>query len=669
MRDQQNPNRIAMMDDPPPLATSSGRRHPRMVTLRAVLLALIIMPFSSLWQVNMEVIRYSGHPSTISLFFNVVFIFAVLIGLNTLVRKVRPSWAFDPGELLTVYIMLGLSTAMDGHDMIEVLTPILTHVRYFATPENRWLTEIVPYVPKWLSVTDPRALRDFYIGNSSIFVSYNWHAWLLPVLCWVGFLSTLCLIMLCINTLLRKQWTENEKLAYPLVQVPLEMVNPQTQLYRDKLFWLGVGISAALEIWNGLAFLYPSIPMLPLKFSSPTQDLETWLTSPPWNAIGWTPAAIYPFGIALGMLLPLDLLFSAWFFAWVWRLESVFGAEYGYSQIPGFPYMEAQSFGAYIGIAVSVLWVSRSYFVRIWKGLFNRNVDLEDENEPISYRLASMGIVVGSGIIYIFCHLTGMTTGLIIIFFLIYFTLAVAVTRMRAELGVPAHDMHYSGPDSIITTVVAPNTLPRQDLTMFSMFWGFNRAYRSHPSPVQLEGMKITQKTTNDYRGLFAAMMLAVIFGSLCAFFADLFLTYHHGAAENIAPPNVQLIFGGEPWNRMQGWLHTPPSPEQQFNTRVAIAVGFCFTLLLNALRLRLGWFPFHPVGYAISSSWSLSLLWLPLMIAWLIKLIMLKYGGLKAYRKALPFFLGLIIGECILGSLWMLIGIALNIPTYAFWP
>ncbi len=137
MRDQQNPKRIAMRDDLPSIASTNDGRRPRMVTLRAVLLALFIMPFSSLWQVNMEVIRYSGHPSTISLFFNVVFIFAVLIGLNTLVRKVRPSWAFDPGELLTIYIMLGLSTAMDGHDMIEVLTPILTHVRYFATPREQ----------------------------------------------------------------------------------------------------------------------------------------------------------------------------------------------------------------------------------------------------------------------------------------------------------------------------------------------------------------------------------------------------------------------------------------------------------------------------------------------------------------------------------------------------
>ncbi len=187
--------------------------------------------------------------------------------------------------------------------------------------------------------------------------------------------------------------------------------------------------------------------------------------------------------------------------------------------------------------------------------------------------------------------------------------------------------------------------------------------------PVQLEGFKIAERAGGRYRPLFWAMLLTIVVGALCAFWADLDQSYRYGAAEKIAPPNVQLIFGSEPWNRMTTWIKSPTSPQTQFNTRVAIAVGFFITLLLNALRVRLAWFPFHPVGYAVSSSWSLGLLWLPLFIAWIVKLVLLRYGGLRAYRQALPFFLGLILGECIIGSLWSLVGILLHIPTYAFWP
>jgi hypothetical protein len=80
-----------------------------------------------------------------------------------------------------------------------------------------------------------------------------------------------------------------------------------------------------------------------------------------------------------------------------------------------------------------------------------------------------------------------------------------------------------------------------------------------------------------------------------------------------------------------------------------------------------LGW-PFHPIGYAISGSWSMNLVWLPLLIAWLAKLTVLRYGGLRLYRIALPFFLGLILGDCTMGTLWSLIGLLLGTPTYNFW-
>ena len=59
-----------------------------MVTPRAVALALVLMPLNAYWVTKMEVVRYLGHPTTISLFFNVVFILTILIALNALVRRV-----------------------------------------------------------------------------------------------------------------------------------------------------------------------------------------------------------------------------------------------------------------------------------------------------------------------------------------------------------------------------------------------------------------------------------------------------------------------------------------------------------------------------------------------------------------------------------------------------
>ena len=67
--------------------------------------------------------------------------------------------------------------------------------------------------------------------------------------------------------------------------------------------------------------------------------------------------------------------------------------------------------------------------------------------------------------------------------------------------------------------------------------------------------------------------------------------------------------------------------------------------------------------------TWSMSLLWMPLFIAWVVKLVILRFGGLRLYRQALPLFLGLILGEHVVGSIWSLIGIFGGFKTYVFWP
>ena len=56
------------------------------------------------------------------------------------------------------------------------------------------------------------------------------------------------------------------------------------------------------------------------------------------------------------------------------------------------------------------------------------------------------------------------------------------------------------------------------------------------------------------------------------------------------------------------------------------------------------------------------------IFLSWLAKWLILRHGGLKAYRQAVPFFIGLILGEFIAGGLWSIIGIVFEMPVYRFW-
>ena len=124
-----------------------------------------------------------------------------------------------------------------------------------------------------------------------------------------------------------------------------------------------------------------------------------------------------------------------------------------------------------------------------------------------------------------------------------------------------------------------------------------------------------------------------------------------------------------------------PPGGDETFAREIAgqvsaagyavefIGVGFLVVVLLSWLRMRFLAFPFHPLAYALASSWGVGQLWMPLLIGSTAKFIALRSGGLANYRRVLPFFYGLMLGEIVIGSLWTIIGIVLGIPTYDFWP
>ncbi len=614
-----------------------------------------------------EVFRYAGHPTTISLFYNAIFWLCLLVAANGLLLRFVPKAAFNQAELLTAYLLVQLTSGLTGHDSAEVLLPILVHATKYQNAANGWADILLPNLPSWLVVKDTAAAEAFYIGHTSLYQPTNLRAWALPIFAWVGFMGTLAGVMLCLNVLLRKQWTERERLPFPLVYLPLEMTAPETPLYRNKMLWFGFIAAAGLQLWNGLAVLNPAIPPITVKYT----DMGTNITQRPWSAIGWLPVSFYPFAIALGMLLPTDFLFSSWFFFWFWKGQSVVSAAMAWDAIPNFPFVSAQSLGGYLAVALTSLWTGRRHFANLMRQFWEWKTPddpEEEEGSPLSYRAAMIGVLAGLSLIILFCLLAGMQLWVALLALTIYLGIAVAITRMRAELGPPVHDLHHAGPDTIIPELLGPTNLDKHSLAVFGTFWGFNRAYRTHAMPIQLEGFRMGQQAQIPPRFLFRILLIAGFVGPLVAFWTLLHLGYRDGAASGaIGPPNVLTIFGGEAWNRYTNQVRVPQPP--QVGEGMALLGGLVFSLCLSALRLRVVGFPFHPVGYAIASSWGMSILWVPMLLAWLAKIVLLRYGGLGLYRKALPLCYGVILGECVAGSIWSLLGVFAGIPTYAFWP
>jgi hypothetical protein len=115
----------------------------------------------------------------------------------------------------------------------------------------------------------------------------------------------------------------------------------------------------------------------------------------------------------------------------------------------------------------------------------------------------------------------------------------------------------------------------------------------------------------------------------------------------------------------MQNWMNNPSTPDIEVLVQMSFGLGL--TTFLMIMRRMFLWFPFHPVGFAVAGSWTMSWMWFSVFLSWLIKYLMLRGGGLKLYRKGVPFFLGAMLGQFISGGLLSILGAITNQITYEF--
>ena len=611
---------------------------------------------------QVEAVWNTGHSTCLSLMWHVVVNLLLLILLNTfLLKRFWPRAAFTQGELITVYVMLSLAGGVAGRDSYQILTPVMGWAFWFATPENEWASLFHRYLPDWLTVQNREVLRPFYLGESTLYSQEHLRAFLSPVLWWTALATALGWVMLCLNLLVRRQWTQHEKLSYPIIQLPLQITREGGELsfFRNRMLWAGFAIGAGIDLMNGLHFLYPFVPHLPVSYLD--HNLGKYFTSSPWNAIGSLPIPMYPFAIALGFFLPLDLAFSIWFFYLFRKAQQVLGAAAGFHGLPGFPYLNQQSTGAWMGLCLVVLWTSRRHLMQVARKVFLNASDVDDSGEPMSYRRVSVGLLLGLAFITLFCYRMGMSLWMIAPFFGIFFMLSLAITRVRAELGPPTHELVGMNPGNMMVDVIGTRHIGANNLSIFPLFWWFaGRGYRGHFMPHQLETLKMAEQTRMYTRRLSLAMVLAILVGSLAAFWALLHLSFREGL-DLIPIGHDSGVF----W-QLQSRLSYLRGGDQVATGFMGI--GMLFTFFLMAMRMRFLWWPLHPAGYALSTNFGIDYLWFCLLIASLLKWIILKYGGMGSHRRAIPFFIGVILGEYITGSFWSLLSVFLQQRTYDFY-
>jgi len=638
------------------------------VTLRVVPWLLVLLPLNAWWVGQIECIRYWSSPTMLSLFYNVVFLLALVLGLNTLIARMSP-WtrerlSLDGRHLAVVYVALCITSSMASLDNFQLQVVAMTHWKAHATPENQWATLFHDLVPRDLVVSDDLALRNIVEGGSSLYKPENLRPWLGPAAWWSSYAAAVWLVTLCMSSLFRRRWLESERLQFPIIQVPLEMMTTGTRLWRQPAMWSVAAVIFLMEASNALHSVKPVFPMFPFKVDEvPSLNLGNYLDPKMTEALGLLYLSFYPFAIGLAFLLPAELVFSTVFFWWVYKLQIAITVAMGIASGEGKPpFHDQQMFGGYLAIGFLSVWMARRHFGRVLRTALRRPGGYEDSDEPWPYR--TQLILLLTGVVYCFWFAiakTRMAWWIAPLFYAVYFTLALAVMRIRAEMGIPAHDLLVKGPVQSIPRILGTNTkvfgaelLPKQTLASFALHRFYNRGYRGHVAPHQIEAFKLAERMGMSTRGLFNLMWLLVPLGTLLTFWAATSALYAQGSDAKAAPNNI--FYGNEPWTELVTRLQDP----QPFSRGrlAASGIGFGGTLLMMAGHTRVTAWPVHPIGYALGNCWAVHWLWGPLTMGWAAKVLVLRYGGNQAYRRATAAAIGLVLGDMLAGGFWDLFGL-----------
>lgn len=623
------------------------------ITWRSVLLALVLIPINCIWVTVIEVRFYALDGCELPLFVTPVFMLFVLVVLNLGLVRWLPRLALSQSELLATYVMVVISCTIAGHDMWQNLFGAISHPFRFATPENMWEQRFFQYLPDWIGVRNKELLTGFYEGNSML-TPQVWQAWAVPLLAWASLVFVMVATMLCVSIIVRKQWAENERLTYPIVQVPIALTEQfGVPLLKNPTMWAGFTLAGAFAVAAGLHALFPAVPFVNVKQTS----LHQFLTGRPWDFMGKADLSFYPFMIGLAYFLPLDLGFSIWFFYLVRLAQQIIAGLLGMPSGGTNPYLPEQGSGGWLALSLIAIWGSKDYLRDVLRQVWSGQTA---KDEPLTYRTAVLGFFLGFAFLMWWTARLGVSFGVNLTFWVLFFLLSLAMTRVRAELGSP-HEIYFVNPRRIMMSLMGTTGFSAHDLTWFSVGYWFNRCYRCHPQPPQLEAFKMAEGDRMNSRRLVWVILAATLFSLIAASWSNLQVCYTSGAVAKAV--GFKKWVGDESFNDLSRWLEIKERANPKAITWMISA--FAFTVLCSGMRRRYLEWPFHPAGYPLAVSFAVDYFWCAIFVAWFAKVVVLKMGGMKLYRKGIPFAIGMILGDYVIGSIWAIIGPVFGIVTY----
>jgi len=628
-------------------------------TILTILLALlgsvfiwIVAPYNNFIVANGFVA--DDYMPAIGVFVMLVFV----VGVNSFLRRLAPSFALGYKHLAVLFsiILVACLTPTSGL-LRNWLYPIATSgVRVCADQKlaqaykEAGVRESL-FPDKLEYETEPKACKGFFTRLAEG-EEIPWGAWLAPLVSWSGYLVPWLLMSVAMAMILLPHWRDHERQPFPLLVIYNSLIAEPTPGRRlppimyDKFFWVAAGAVLIIHSINETSLYLPSsVPRFPIEW-----NLRRCFTEGMWRLLPfWIYSSrIYFLFAGIAFFMPTRIGFSIWSFTIIYGL---FGAVAGH-YFPPFSWktVENHRLGAFVMFALVALWLSRRYLLHVLKCMFRPAEGDSDRR----YRFAGY-LMLGSLLAmfgwFVWARLNVVwAAGLVIVSFL----WAVSLARIVAETGIPL----VQADSSYVVTLsrLVPPGL-RSGIAMWvsgivSHFVGYGA--RVSGSVVVMHALGMDKDSGPKKHVRLALLFIAVIVVSILVTGAvQLYFGYHH-----------EMSLGGrfrpvEPWGSDQfklgnnNLLAFDKTNEQAMTDVGQLAFGACLALVLCWLSASSPKWPFHPVGLVLAGLYSCYTIWMSVFIGWLLKVLILRYGGSRGFRRSQNFFIGLALGEVFAVILW----------------
>ena len=631
------------------------------MTFRSLIIGLLLSVWVNFWPAYSSLIIRSSRADFAHLSVAFLIPFLAIIAINQIFF--RKHNALSPPELIAICCIGMVAANMQGEWLSGYFLGVVTAPTYFASTQNMWAERLWPHLNEWNVLTDRTAAAGFYEGLTPG-MPFPWASWIPLLTGWGAFIGSIFLANFSLVILLRKQWMQHERLAFPIATALLEFTgaaNPKntfTTLAHSRLFQIGFALIFTIFCWNIATWFVTVLPQL---------NVMRQINIPLGRGFPPLWFLLQPMTIAFAYFTKSDVLLSIWLFHLLAILQTGifnrFGLDFGgadmWSSIA--PAIGWQSFGGFIIFVLWGLWMARSHLRDVWHSIGSTDTKPSDTDELLSYRSAFTILILCGAFTIFWLVQSGMNAITLITFWFATLILYLGLSRIIVESGLvflrgpitaQAFTWHILG----ITGMGEPSAIALGlTYTFFCDAKTFAITALAHVPRLS------TVLPANRRRTLVPAVAAGALIGTITVISFTLYQGYYGIGSYNFGVVSYNGSSDGAVgiWSFTANRVHAGTLGTDWHRLRF-LGIGAAFTGLLLYIRYRFPRFPIHPIGFTISSSGVLRSSFFSIFFSWLIKSLILKFGGLEQYRKTAPLFLGMLAGQ--------LAGIALGVIVDLLW-